>query len=106
MGQFIEFGSELGLAPVGLGARRPLRLEKGYLLSDPDFHWPEPWKLADSDIPEGFLWELHEIQFLSASIWTMSSSGKKSPSISLKTHKNGRRLGVLQEAHLPVPGIL
>ena len=53
--QFIESGSELGLAPVGLGARDTLRLEKGYLLSGQDFHWPGLGELADSNLPEGFL---------------------------------------------------
>ena len=54
-GQFIESGSELGLVPVGLGARDTLRLEKGYLLSGQDFHWPGLGELADSNLPEGFL---------------------------------------------------
>ena len=51
----MESGSELGLVPVGLGARDTLRLEKGYLLSGQDFHWPGLGELADSSLPEGFL---------------------------------------------------
>ena len=53
--QFIKSGSELGLVPVGLGARDTLRLEKGYLLSGQDFHWPGLGDLEDSNLPEGFL---------------------------------------------------
>ena len=53
--QFIEAGSDLGLVPVGLGARDTLRLEKGYLLSGQDFHWPGLGELVDSYLPEGFL---------------------------------------------------
>ncbi|MFL2979150.1 MAG: aminomethyltransferase family protein [Candidatus Thalassarchaeaceae archaeon] len=53
--RFVECGAGLGLVPVGLGARDTLRLEKGYLLSGQDFHWPGLGELADSDLPEGFL---------------------------------------------------
>lgn len=53
--QFIKFGSPLGLVPVGLGARDTLRLEKGYLLSGQDFHWPDLGELVNSNLPEGFL---------------------------------------------------
>ena len=41
-------------APVGLGARDTLRLEKGYLLSGQDFLWPGLEKEGDV-FPEGFL---------------------------------------------------
>ena len=36
----MEQGADLGVTPVGLGARDTLRLEKGYLLSGQDFLWP------------------------------------------------------------------
>ena len=36
----MEQGADLGVTPVGLGARDTLRLEKGYLLSGKDFLWP------------------------------------------------------------------
>lgn len=53
--EVIEAGSRLGLMPVGLGARDTLRLEKGYLLSGQDFHWPGLGESVDSNLPEGFL---------------------------------------------------
>lgn len=36
-GALLEAGSDLGIKPIGLGARDTLRLEKGYLLSGQDF---------------------------------------------------------------------
>ena len=36
----MEQGADLGVTPVGLGARDTLRLEKGYLLSGQDFFGP------------------------------------------------------------------
>ncbi len=54
-GELISVGSKLGLVPVGLGARDTLRLEKGYLLSGQDFHWPGLGELSDSNLPDGFL---------------------------------------------------
>ena len=46
--------SEIHVAPVGLGARDTLRLEKGYLLSGQDFKWP---KIGTDyqNLPSGFL---------------------------------------------------
>ena len=46
---------ELGIVPVGLGARDTLRLEKGYLLSGQDFLWPGLGINPDNDFPENFL---------------------------------------------------
>ena len=42
------------VAPVGLGARDTLRLEKGYLLSGQDFLWPGI-EGSGNDFPAGFL---------------------------------------------------
>ena len=53
--ELISKGSDLGLVPVGLGARDTLRLEKGYLLSGQDFLWPGLGSSPDIDLPEGFL---------------------------------------------------
>lgn len=53
--ELISKGSEMGLVPVGLGARDTLRLEKGYLLSGQDFLWPGLGISPDADLPEGFL---------------------------------------------------
>ncbi len=46
---------ELGVVPVGLGARDTLRLEKGYLLSGQDFLWPGLGLNPDSNLPKSFL---------------------------------------------------
>ena len=46
---------ELGVVPVGLGARDTLRLEKGYLLSGQDFIWPALGLSPDYDLPKDFL---------------------------------------------------
>ena len=51
----LEFGSEKGLVPVGLGARDTLRLEMGYLLSGQDFLWPGLGKKPDFGLPVDFL---------------------------------------------------
>ena len=51
----MEAGSEMGIAPVGLGARDTLRLEKGYLLSGQDFLWPGLNSEHPKDLPVGFL---------------------------------------------------
>jgi len=51
----ISNGSDLGLVPVGLGARDTLRLEKGYLLSGQDFLWPGLNLECDPSFPENFL---------------------------------------------------
>ena len=51
----MEAGSEIGIAPVGLGARDTLRLEKGYLLSGQDFLWPGLNSEHPKDLPVGFL---------------------------------------------------
>ena len=53
--KLISTGSEIGLVPVGLGARDTLRLEKGYLLSGQDFLWPGLSISPDVNFPEGFL---------------------------------------------------
>jgi len=53
--ELITTGSEIGLVPVGLGARDTLRLEKGYLLSGQDFLWPGLGISSDVNLPEGFL---------------------------------------------------
>ena len=42
-------------APIGLGARDTLRLEKGYLLSGQDFLWPGLGMQPEADLPEDFL---------------------------------------------------
>ena len=47
---------------------------------------------------------LQKPQFHSASIWAMSSSGKRECSNRLKTQINGRRLDVSQEGPSPRPG--
>jgi len=46
---------KFGIAPVGLGARDTLRLEKGYLLSGQDFLWPGLQISPDADLPDQFL---------------------------------------------------
>jgi len=51
----LETGRPHGLAPVGLGARDTLRLEKGYLLSGQDFLWPGLEMHPEANLPEGFL---------------------------------------------------
>ena len=53
--ELISTGSEIGLVPVGLGARDTLRLEKGYLLSGQDFLWPGLDTSPEVNLPEGFL---------------------------------------------------
>jgi len=51
----LEAGEDLGIVPVGLGARDTLRLEKGYLLSGQDFLWPGLNEPLSEDLPENFL---------------------------------------------------
>ena len=51
----LEAGEDLGIVPVGLGARDTLRLEKGYLLSGQDFLWPGLNEPPSGDLPENFL---------------------------------------------------
>ena len=48
-------GADFGIVPVGLGARDTLRLEKGYLLSGQDFHWPGLGVPSANELPENFL---------------------------------------------------
>lgn len=54
-GELISIGQDSGLAPVGLGARDTLRLEKGYLLSGQDFQWPGLNIPELNTLPPGFL---------------------------------------------------
>ena len=49
-------GGELfGICPVGLGARDTLRMEKGFLLSGQDFHWPGLPDDEESAVESSFL---------------------------------------------------
>ena len=51
----MEKGADLGVTPVGLGARDTLRLEKGYLLSGQDFLWPGLGIDHQGPLPAGYL---------------------------------------------------
>ena len=51
----MEQGADLGVTPVGLGARDTLRLEKGYLLSGQDFLWPGLGHDHQGSLPAGYL---------------------------------------------------
>lgn len=51
----MEQGADLGVTPVGLGARDTLRLEKGYLLSGQDFLWPGLGYDHQGPLPAGYL---------------------------------------------------
>ena len=51
----MEQGADLGVTPVGLGARDTLRLEKGYLLSGQDFLWPGLGEDHQGPLPAGYL---------------------------------------------------
>ena len=51
----LDAGSDLGIVPVGLGARDTLRLEMGYLLSGQDFLWPGLGISPDPSLPGDFL---------------------------------------------------
>ena len=51
----MDAGRDLGVHPVGLGARDTLRLEKGYLLSGQDFLWPGLSEPTPDILPENFL---------------------------------------------------
>lgn len=51
----LKGGTTHGICPVGLGARDTLRMEKGFLLSGQDFHWPGLGIDEDSAINTGFL---------------------------------------------------
>ena len=48
-------GEPFGVCPVGLGARDTLRMEKGFLLSGQDFHWPGLGDDDDSAVESSFL---------------------------------------------------
>lgn len=48
-------GEPFGICPVGLGARDTLRMEKGFLLSGQDFHWPGLGDDEDSAVESSFL---------------------------------------------------
>jgi len=48
-------GEPFGISPVGLGARDTLRMEKGFLLSGQDFHWPGLGDDEDSAVESSFL---------------------------------------------------
>mgnify|MGYP003991511675 CR=1 FL=1 len=48
-------GKSFGISPVGLGARDTLRMEKGFLLSGQDFHWPGLEDDEDSSVESSFL---------------------------------------------------
>jgi len=48
-------GEPFGICPVGLGARDTLRMEKGFLLSGQDFHWPGLPDDEESAVESSFL---------------------------------------------------
>jgi aminomethyltransferase len=48
-------GKQFGISPVGLGARDTLRMEKGFLLSGQDFHWPGLGDDEESSVDSSFL---------------------------------------------------